>query len=543
MNWNLLTEQIPQNEDELLDLILDNREIKDHEKFLNPYSAYDLKLTDVGVAKTQIKKAKKILETAVADQQDVLIFGDYDADGICATSILWLFLQKMGLTARPFIPDRQEHGYGITQEVLEEIFADKKPDVMITVDNGIVAHKAVEYAQEQGVTVLVTDHHQADKKLPPAEAVVHSTEICGAAVAWLLAREIDQEKAKDLLDLAALATVSDQMPLIGPNRSLLKDGLLALQTTQRPGLQALYQVAKVDPKMINTYTVGFVIAPRINAAGRLETGIVAVRLLCTQKLSAARQIARHLNQVNAERQDLTSKQLRLAYSYKDDWQKEKLIFVFDNGFHEGIIGLVAGKLTERHHRPSIVMGIDGDVAKASVRSVKGIHITNLLRKAEDLMLSCGGHEMAAGFSVSLENLEQLKDKLMELADEVIDDSLLEAELDIDCQLPAELINQKTVAALTKLEPYGMGHHAPVFMAKNLQLVQFSAVGREKKHLRMQFKLPDSVETVNGIGWNLAYKMEDFEQDQEVDLVGNMEINHWNGNDYLQFKLKDVKPSE
>ena len=338
-----------------------------------------------------------------------------------------------------------------------------------------------------------------------------------------------------------IATIADQMPLINVNRSLAIAGLNYLQQTQKAGLRALYDVANINPKQITSYTVGFVIGPRINAAGRISQGIEAMRLLCTARFSAAKKIAKKLEKTNQERQALTKTQLDIALEQAQDQLQQNLIITASEQFHEGIIGLIAGKITEKFYKPSIAIALEGDRAKASARSVSGVDITKLIRTQQDLLLSAGGHKQAAGFSLKVENLQAVRDNLQQQALETVSHDSLEPKLKIDLMLPDRFLNLKTARKINGLAPFGIGNRSPVFALKKVRVVQTVAMGRDNNHLRLLIRINEGdYQTLTAIGWNMADKAENLKEGTEIDIAFSLDINHWKGNTKLQLKLKDIK---
>jgi single-stranded-DNA-specific exonuclease len=541
MNWKILNQEPIKNTQHLIDVLLQNRQIQHPKKFLRPPSLDQIRPTDVNIDPAQLKKAAKRLQQAIENQEKVVIYGDYDADGIIAASIVWLTLNHLDLTAIPFIPNREKHGYGLAVNALAEIQQEHDPDLILTVDNGIVAFEALEWAKKQNLEVIVTDHHQPKKTLPPVSALVHSTEICGAGVAWFLMRQLAPDYALSLIDLLAIATITDQMPLAGINRAFAKQGFRAIAETKRPGLKTLMQVAEIDPSKISSYTVGFMLGPRINAAGRIAQGIEAMRLLCTSNDQAAKKIARKLDKINHTRQELTQEHLELGLSQAGDFKNHKLIFVSSTEFHEGVIGLLAGKLTEKFYKPSIVVAESAKVAKASARSVKGVDITKLIRQAEDLLINAGGHELAAGFSAAPENLDKLKQKLFTLADEQIAKDLLVPELKIDTLLPPDLVNLETAKTLLDLGPYGMANPWPVFALNNVMIVDIKTMGRDNSHLKLGLRLKGKDYSVmTAVGWNMGKLSQTLSSGDELNIAFNLDINRWRSKESLQLRLKDIK---
>lgn len=544
MKWNYLSQKKVKNIDQLLKTIIGNRQIDDEKEFFNPTNPLEIKAKDYGIDEKQLAIAVKRVQQAVANQEQVLIYGDYDADGICATAILWLTLRSLGLEAKPFIPDRAKHGYGISIKALKEIFDQQKPGLIITVDNGIVAHEPLEWLKEQKVDVIVTDHHQPSKKPVSALTTVHSTLISGGAVSWVLSRALNEKLSQQLLDLAAVSTVADQMSLLGVNRSLVKYGLQELRNTERVGIKALFEAASVSSKNIGVGTIGFMLAPRINAAGRISQGLLALRLLCTSDPRSAGKLARNLNLLNQERQSLTSEQFLEALKQAQEQKNEKLLFITSPNFHEGVIGLLAGRLTEKFFKPSIVVATDGEVSKASARSVKGVDVTKLIRQVEDELLSVGGHELAAGFSAETQKIESVKDKLLKIAQEEVDAKLLTAQMNIDALVDHSLLKIETVEALNKLEPYGLGNPEPVVALQGMGLVDKRLIGAAKNHLKLALKSdqPNS-QIIDALAWRQAARIQQLESQAQLDVACCLEINRWNGKESVQMRLRDFKPAE
>ncbi len=554
MKWNIDNETPIATHQDLLQHLMPNQTKEELQEYLAPTSPMDISIQEFGINQSELEKAVGRIEQAIENQENVLIYGDYDADGISAVSIIWLILRQRGLTAQPFIPDRNKHGYGLSKKALEEILQKSeqeksgKIDLVITVDNGITAHEPLKWLQSQDVEVIVTDHHLPPKEKPPTTALVYSTQICGAAVAWVIARELDQDSSKDftlqLLDIVALATVADQMSLLRANRSFVKYGLERFQTNPRVGLLELMKVAGVDQTKISSGSIGFMLAPRINAVGRLADGIKAVRLLCTKSPSLAKKISRELNEVNQERQSLTTDQLMVAKNVVSQHQQHKLLFVSSAEFHEGIIGLISGRLTEQYFKPSIVVASENEVVKASARSISGINITDLIRRVEDDLLSVGGHELAAGFSADRSKLSEIRQKLLTIADKEISDDLLQPYLSISGILDQSMYSLKTVEVLKKLKPFGLGNREPVFALYDVFLVRVMQIGADNRHLKLLLRLKkDQYHTIQAVWWRNGGKYEQLTNVKKVNIAFCLEANHWNGKTSLQFRVKDIKVAE
>lgn len=541
--------------EDLLNVLLENRGIKtksEKKDFLNP-DLLGVNPKSVGIDAFNLEKAIKRIEKAIKDNEHVIVYGDYDVDGICGAAILWETLTKMGAKVLPFIPSRFEEGYGLSIKGIENVLSkDKDIKLIITVDNGIVANQAVDFANKEKIDVIITDHHVAVKNLPKAFAIVHTTAMCGAGVAYLLSKEINNQKSnlknKTLntkleipdthLELVALATIADLVPLVNANRILVYFGLKALQNTNRPGLLALFKASGIDKSSIGVYEVGYIIGPRLNAMGRLESAMDSLRLICTQSLQRAKILADQLNTTNLERKIITQESLNNARLKAKDKIINNLIFIADSGYQQGVIGLIAGRLVEEFYVPSIVVSKGKIFSKASVRSVKGFNIIEFLREASDLFVDLGGHPMAAGFTVENKNLEILEKRLYALAGKLINKTHLERFLNIDLELLDELINTNTFELVKKLEPFGMANPQPLFITNNLRVLEVRLLGQEGKHLKLKLR------SLNGIDFDaIAFGMGKENSIRVGDIISAvyiLEENEWSGSKKLQLKIKDIK---
>lgn len=547
----MLSERIPESVQAVSEIVLENRGITDIDSFLHPKHPSQLSLAEVCLDPDAYQRALDRIDQAREAEEQVLIFGDYDADGICATASLWAVLYDTGVKVMPFIPHRERHGYGVTIGALEEIEAESGlPNLVITVDNGIVAHEALEYLQARGVDVILTDHHQPEKRngtaiYPPALAVVHTTSLCGATVAWMLARGVSKKLAARHLDLAAIATVADQVPLVAANRSFVVHGLQALQKSPRFGLQALCEQAGVEQKKITTGTIGFVLAPRINAMGRLAHGLDALRLLCTKSNQQAQKLAQLLSDTNQERQELTADLLELATQQAELQLEEHIIVVHDASFHEGVVGLIAGRLVEQYSKPAIALSIGEEASKASARSVTGVNIVELLREIRDDLLEVGGHPLAAGFGLETAKLDVVKKRLFALAKQQISQEQLTGQLDIDCQLPADLLTEETFQALKAFEPYGQANRRPVFKITGLKVLEATSVGNGARHLKVTVQAIDAenpnlaVTPITALWWRQGDRVREFQKGQQVSLAAELDLNIWRGRRQVQLIVKDA----
>ena len=497
-----------------MEKILTLRGISNPDEFFNPPHPKDIKYP------FDSQPAIELIKKHIAFNNKIAIYGDYDVDGICATAILWEALYSNYKNVFPHIPHRELEGYGLSIKGIDHCLS-QNAKLIITVDNGIVAHDQIEYIKNKSCDVIIIDHHEPDKKLPNANVVLHSTECCAAGLVWFFSRDYLNKNIS--LELATIATICDLVPLLKINRSFVKHGLQELQKTKRVGLQAL--ISEVSINKIGVYEIGYIIGPRINAMGRLEHAIDSLRLLCTHKLDQAAQLAKLLGETNKIRQDETKTAVDHALGMLDENNLPDLIVVSDTGYHQGVIGLIAGKLTEKYHRPSIAISIGETESKASCRSISGFHITDYLRKFDKLLTAVGGHAMAAGFTVSNNKLPKL---LKSLSKTKIDPKLLKKTQRVDLEIPLESISQDLYDRLQTLSPFGLGNPSPVFKSTNVQISNVKLVGKNGAHMKLK------VGELEAIWFNAKNVSEGL-----ADVVYQPEINEFNGNSVLQLNVRDI----
>ena len=536
--------------DEIVKIILENRNIKtkkEIDEFLNP-QILNVTTNKVKINKLQVKKSVERIKKAIKNNEQMIIFGDYDVDGICGSAILWETLNNMGAKVLPYIPHRIDEGYGLSIKGITNLnsqISDIK--LIITVDNGIVANEAVDFAKKSGIDVIITDHHVPSKKLPKAFAIVHTTLLCGTGVAYLLAREISaiynqQSSIENHLELVALATVADLVPLTGANRVLLREGILKLRETKRPGLLAMFREAKLDPKTIGVYEIGHIIAPRLNAMGRLESAMDSLRLICTLNKERAIELASKLGSTNKERQVLTEETVTHAKSLARKSKTDTILFISHETYEQGVIGLVAGKLVEEFYRPSIVVSKGEMYSKASARSISGFNMIEFIRGDLNLLVDVGGHPMAAGFTVETQKLALLEKNLKKRAKKLLTNVLMERVIRIDMEISSDFITQQLYDAIQKLEPFGMKNPEPVFLTKAFIIEDIRLVGNGNKHLKLNFGSKISNLKFEGIYFGGGEGNKLIVGDS-VDVVYTIDENEWNGNKKLQLKIKDIKRTE
>ena len=493
---------------------------------------------------TSLTPAISRIHKAIRDKESIVVYADYDADGICAGAIMWETLWKLGARVMPYIPHRVEEGYGLSEKGIDAVREQFDPALIITVDHGITAWEKVAYAKKLGIEVIITDHHVKPKKLPDC-LIVHTAETSGSGVSWLVARALSEEAP---IELAAIGTVADLLPLTDLNRAIVKQGMDSIGKTKRVGLKALIEEAGITK--VDTYAISHMLAPRLNAMGRLEHALDALRLLCTKDEVKAKLLAEKLGLTNRERQKLTEETVFHARdlfhkSFQSPKQHKKLIFLSHESYNPGIIGLVAGRLVEEFYRPAIVLSIGDGFAKASARSIPGFNIVEAIRSCSELLVDVGGHPMAAGFTVEKKNIEKLKSKLEKLAEKELDDEKLTRVLKIDAEITLELVTEKLWKELQKLAPFGIGNPEPVFATRGVKVVDTRLVGKEGKHLKLRISSPKSPKlprllSIDAIAFNFGSLQGQLREGMTVDLAYSIDMNVWNGRRSVQLKVKDIR---
>lgn len=542
--WNLLYKSKNKKDYRkgFLDILLKNRGVvtkKDKEEFLNP-SIEQVSIEKVGIDSNQIGKTLSRIKKTLDKGGEIVIYGDYDVDGITGTAILWETLYALYKNVYPYIPHRADEGYGLSIKGIDNLISERKNiDLIITVDNGIVANEAVEYANSKNIDVIITDHH-ARSKDPGAFAIVHTTRICGSAIAYLLSKSIREKFVKEKpqednhLELAALATVADLVPLVGASRAIVRYGLDKLKKTNRVGLLEIFREAGIKSSDIDTYHIGHIIAPRLNASGRITHALDSLRLLCTNNLTRARNLAESLGRTNKERQLLTQEAAQHASSISVNLSA-KFIFVHDKSYNEGIIGLVASRLVEAYYRPSIVVSVGDTHSKGSARSVKGFNIIEYIRTFDKFLVNAGGHPMAAGFTIKTENLEQFRKELVDKARDSVSDTLLKKTINIDMELKFSDIDEELYKTINQLSPFGMANEKPIFLSKSVVVDNLQFLGKDRKHIKMYLSQDKKkIEALYfGVG-ELPIHIGD-----KINVVYSIDKNEWNGVSNLQLNIKDL----
>jgi single-stranded-DNA-specific exonuclease len=514
--------------------------------FLDPIAPLELTASDVGIDTESLEKGMGRITDAVKNNESIVVYADYDADGVTAGAVMWEALYGMGANIRPYIPHRADEGYGLSEKGIDAVKEKYNPTLIITVDHGITAHEKVAYAKAHGIDVVVTDHHVKPEILP-ACPIIHTTLLSGAGISWFVASAIvkqlnglEKVDCIDLLSVAAIGTIADMVPLVGPNRSIAKYGLDALNATWRIGLKDLISEAGLTLGELGTYDISHVLAPRLNAMGRLVHAMDALRLLCTKDPEKAAVLAQTLGQTNKERQQLTiDTTIHATDSIKGN-EKNKLLFLSHDTYNQGIIGLVAGKLVDVYYRPAIVVARGETVSKASARSIPGFNIVEAIKSCSDLLIDVGGHPMAAGFTVETKNLEALQKRLEQVVSETLDDSFLVRSLKIDLSISLQSVTEELWNNIRGFEPFGFGNPEPVFSTAGVSIVDMRLVGMEGKHLKLRVKDTVSDTIVDAIAFSMGPLYGVLKQGSPVDIAYTVDMNTWNGKKNLQLKIKDLK---
>ena len=532
--WQVLSE----TSKPLREILIKNRKIEDQETFFQPHLH---KLTSPDKFFPDLDKAIERLRKAIKNKELIYIYGDFDVDGITGCAILWETINSLGGKVLPYIPHREKEGYGIHSEAITTL-AKEGAGLIISVDCGITAVEEAKIAKNLSVDLIITDHHTKQAEIPESFALLHTDKLAGSGVAFMLAKALldsfskgDEQFFKNL-ELATIGTIADMVPLQGDNRIITANGLLNLRSSERVGLKALYAEAGVT-NTLSTFEVGFLITPRLNAAGRMETAMDSLRLLLTRKETRAREIARGLSQTNKERQEATASALNHAREVVAGNGSSKMIVVHHPSYLAGIIGLVAGRLVDEFYRPAIVISETSPLSKGSGRSISGFNITEALSGLKEHLTSHGGHPMAAGFSLEEAKIPHFKEEMLNYAEKNLLEADLTPTLKIDARLEPEQINQETLGVISEFAPFGIGNPEPVFMAEDLLVMDERTVGKEGKHLKMVLKDVDS-RAFDAIGFGQGGKA--VTVGDKVDAVFTLNENIWNGQKNLQLKVKDLR---
>jgi len=494
---------------------------------------------------------------AVQAGEPMAVYGDFDTDGVTAVTLLVQALKAMGGNIRPYIPHRTREGYGLNQQAVKQL-AEEHMRLLITVDCGIGNVAEVAEANRLGMDVIVTDHHQPPAVLPAALAIINPKQagcaypykqLVGVGIAYKLVHALVKRglslgglRGRDLLDVVALGTVADMGPLTGENRVLVQAGIEAIHTTTRPGLKALIAVAGRTPGIVTSSDIGYLLAPRINAAGRLDDAVCAYQLLLAEDDATAQTLAVELDQTNRKRQELT-KQVQAAAKAQAETtgaHLQRIVMLVGTDYAAGVVGLVAGKLAEEWGRPGLLMEQGATESRGSARSVPGFNIIDALTTCKDLFVRFGGHSAAAGFTISNANLPELETRLLALAAQQLTDDMLQPTLTLDAQVGLDELGWELLAELQRLEPFGQANPQPTLMSAGVQAVDVRTRGANGEHLALRLRAGSSGATHEAIAFRLGHLADALRRHPRIDVAYTLEADEWNGERRLQIKIKDFR---
>ena len=536
---------------DLLSRILVNRNITEDDKirlFLEPtrndfYNPYLIK--DMEVAVERIIKA-------INEKEKIIIYGDYDVDGITSVTVLKSFFKDLGVDVDFYIPNRLDEGYGLNKEAIDKIVKEKY-DLMITVDCGISGIEEIDYANSLGLDVIVTDHHEPGDILPKAIAVIDNKrqdstypfrELAGVGVAFKLCQALGirlglkEESYLKYLDIVCVGTISDIVPLVDENRVITKLGLLLVKQTKNLGLRSI--ISSSGYTKIDSNTISFGVAPRINACGRMGEAEEALKLLLSKNINEVNELTKKLNERNKTRQEI-EKQIYesvIEKINKEHLENHRVIVVGGKNWHHGVIGIVSSKITEMYFKPSILVSFEDEIGKGSGRSIPGFDLHDALMKCSKFLEKFGGHSMAVGVTIKKENFSKFVDAFEEVAKEEKIEQIVPI-VNIDAKLTLKDIDKEIVESLKLLEPFGEANKMPMFAFKNMRIDSIRALS-EGKHLKLTLKEDNKI--INAIGFNIGELAEEYRIGDRVDIAGFLEINTFNGTDNLQINIKDIMKS-
>ena len=536
----------------LLATILANRGITTEESirlFLNPTrdDFHDPFLI------TDMEKAVERIITAINKKEKITIYGDYDVDGITSITVLKSFLRDRGIEVDTYIPNRLDEGYGLNNSAIDKI-KNKGCELMITVDCGISAIDEVNYANSLGIEVIVTDHHEAGNEIPKALAVIDNKrkdstypfrELAGVGVVFKLIQALSiklnlkEEEYLKYLDIVCIGTISDIVPLVDENRVITKLGLMLVRQTRNIGLQAVLKSSGYSK--IDSNTISFGVAPRINACGRMGKADEALKLFLSKNVNEVIQLSKELNDFNRERQEKEKEiyENAIAQIEKEHLDEKNTIILRGKNWHHGVIGIVSSKITEKYFKPSILLSFEeNEIGKGSGRSIPGFDLHEALMQCLDVIEKFGGHAMAVGITVREEHFDEFREKFENIAISKHIEEILPI-INIDAKINLSDINKEMVESLKELEPFGEGNKMPIFVFKNLKIDSIRALS-EGKHLKLTLK--DNNTIVSAIGFNLGHMVEEYRIGDKIDVVGVLEINSYNGVENLQINIKDIMKS-
>ncbi|APC41203.1 single-stranded-DNA-specific exonuclease RecJ [Clostridium estertheticum] len=528
-----------------------------------------------------MEKAIYIIKLAIENKEKIVVYGDYDADGVTSTVIMYKGLKRSGANVEYYVPDREHEGYGINSDRIRKL-NDEGFKVVLTCDNGIAAIEQVKLAKELGLIVIITDHHelQFDEnesgertfKLPPADAVINPKQkecnypfknLCGAGIAFKFVQAlfikigIDVKFANEFIEIAGIGTICDVVDLVDENRIIAKNALDMLTNTKNLGLRCLKEMLSINDKEIKCYHVGFQIGPCINATGRLESAAISVELLLCEEENRAKELAKTLFDLNKKRQEMTTENVEevIELIHNSTFKNDKVLVIYKDTIHESIAGIVAGRVRETFNVPTIILTKGKETPKGSARSIKEYNLFEELIKCKELLEKFGGHPMAAGLSIKEENIENLRQKLNLIC--TLTDEDIKPKIRIDQRMPLGKINYEMINELEQLEPFGKGNSSPLLAEKNIPILKIDILGKSANTIKIKCVIPGLNKTIDGIFFNRVDEFIEMLKERygeehmnyltnprglKLDLIYSPQINEYNGRKSIQLKILEFQLS-
>lgn len=524
-------------------------DISECERFLNSKIEY---LHDPFGLSDLSKAIDRIIE-AINKKHNIWIYGDYDVDGVTSTSILILFFESLGVNVKYYIPNRFTEGYGLNNNAIDYII-NKGCDLLITVDCGISSIDAINYCNQRNLDVIITDHHNCQSELPNAYAIINPLKpkdkypfkkLAGVGVSFKLIQGLAKKlntkiDYNQILPIVAIGTVADVVPLVDENRILVKQGLNLINSSENNGIKALLEITGLRNSKISSGHIGFVIGPRINAAGRLDSALKGVELFICKSLVEAIRLAKELDDENRKRQEIEARILKEAEEIIEsniDLNKQKVLVLSSYNWHHGVIGIVSSRITEKYYRPSVLIAIEDEIGKGSARSIPNFDIFNSMLKVKNLFEKFGGHKQAAGLSILKENIEEFKLEINKIADTILSEEDLKKEIEVEFILDNKDISFTNIEQLKMLEPFGIGNPTPIFIIRDAVITEIKKIGKDREHLK--FKVKIDKDYFDCISFNKGYLFDSLNESDIVDLIVSLEINEYRGNKKIQLRVNEI----
>lgn len=541
----LMNEEIDGGHRTVIDHLLEERGLNtelEKKQFLYP-SLDDL--SDPSLL-DDIDKAKKRVLEAIESNEKIIVYGDYDADGVTSTALMIKVLRKLGANVDYFIPNRFSEGYGLNGQKIEQFYKEGVT-LIITVDNGIANTLEADIAKRLGIDLIITDHHEIQEEIPDAYAIIHPQlsekyefkQLAGVGIAFQFAHYLLGFVPHEYLDLAAIGTIADLVPLLGENRILVYYGLKQLKNTEHIGLKVLMKKCSLQEE-ITERDIGFAIGPRLNAVGRLQDANIAVDLLLTDDVLEAESIADKIEKLNQERQKIVTKIVEEAEQMIDE--EDRFIILYDENWHEGVLGIAASRIVNKYHRPVMMLTYDQETKelKGSARSIPAFNLFENCMKIRHLFIKFGGHAQAAGMTISIDQLEEIKQHLEQLMQEQLTDSDYKKQIKISRTLSVEEMTEELISQLSMFAPFGVGNEEPIFHMEE-KPASFKQIGQENNHLKITFNKNGHIVEAIGFGYGDIYYL--LSEQIPVQVVGTLQINEWNGNKTVQIMIDDIAIDE